>query len=74
MYEAIELLVDCSWIYRNLFLVSAFSLESDNAVCSGKQSIVSAASYVQAGVNLCAALSVQDIASKNELSICSLGA
>ena len=31
-----KLLIDCLWVYRNLFFVSALSLESDNSVYSSE--------------------------------------
>ncbi len=61
-------------IDRNLFLISSFSLISYNAVHKCEQSIVSATSYINARVNLCAALFVDDISGVYKLSVCSFRA
>ena len=61
-------------IYGNLLLVSALSLETYNAVDKSEQCIVTAAAYIVAGMDLGSALSVENVAGQNELSVSSLGA
>ena len=58
--------------YRNNFLVSSFSFESDNSVSRSKQCIVSTASNIETRMNLCATLSVQNVSSLYNLSVRSL--
>ena len=59
-------------IDRNLFLISSFSLVSYDTVYQCKQSIISAASYVHTRVNLCSALSVENVSGFYKLSVSSL--
>lgn len=72
--KPVKLFVDCSWVYRNLLLVSALSLKSYNTVYSSEQGIITAATYVQTRMDLGSALSVQDVACQYELTISSLSA
>lgn len=71
--KPVKLFVDCSWVYRNLFLVSALSFKPYDTVCSSEQGIITAAAYVQTRMDLGSALSVQDVACQYELTVCSLG-
>lgn len=48
---------------RNLFTIPAETLESDHAFNQGEQGVIFAASDVVAGVNLGAALTINDVAS-----------
>lgn len=66
----VSLLLRCR-IDRNLFLVSTLSFKSYYTVNKCKQSVVSAASYVHARMDLCSTLSVKDVSSLNKLSVCS---
>ena len=59
-------------IDRNLFLISSFSFISYDTVYQCKQSIISAASYIHARMNLCSTLSVEDVAGFYKLSVSSL--
>jgi hypothetical protein len=68
----------CSFrcLFRNNgadFSVSALSGESYNTISGSKQSIILSETYVQAGMDMCSALSVKDVAGLNELSVRSLG-
>ena len=52
----------------------ADTLKAKNAVCQSVQSVITADAYVKAGVDVCAALSVKDIAGLYKLAVSSLGA
>ena len=49
------------------------TLETKDAVCKSIQSVIAADAYVEAGMDVGAALSVKDIAGLNKLAVCSLG-
>ena len=49
------------WVYRDLLAVFAHALKLDNALDQGKQGVVPAASHVVAGMNLGAALTIDDV-------------
>ena len=59
---------------RDLLAVLAQTLETDNTVSLGKEGIVGADAHVLAGVNVRAALTHQDVAGQNELTVSTLGA
>lgn len=62
-------------LYRingSLLLVSAFSLKTKHTIHQCKQRVVSASADVDAGMDLCTALSVQDISCLDELAVSSL--
>lgn len=59
-------------INGSLLFISAFSLETKHAVHQCKQRIISALADIDAGMDLSAPLSVQDISRLNELSVSSL--
>lgn len=63
----------CCRIDGNLFPISSFSLKSYNTIHQGKQGIVSAASNINARMDLGSPLSVKDISGFHELSVRSLG-
>lgn len=58
MFGAVLLVLFLHRIYGSLFLVSSFSLKTKNTVNQGKQGIISADTYIIAGMNLGSALSV----------------
>ena len=53
--------------------ILAHSLVSQDSIFQSEQSIVSADSYVQTGMNSGSTLSVEDVAGLDKLSVCSLG-
>ena len=55
--------------YGNDFPVSALPLVSHNSVCSGEQGIISSESDVNAGMDPCASLTIEDVACFNELAV-----
>lgn len=59
---------------RDLLAVLAQALETDNTVSLGKEGIVGADAHVLAGVNVRAALTHQDVAGLDELTVGTLGA
>ena len=59
---------------RDLLAVLAQALETDNTVSLGKEGIVGADAHVLAGVNVRAALTHQDVAGQNKLTVSTLGA
>ena len=59
---------------RDLLAVLAQTLETDNAVGLGKQSVIGAHTDVGAGVDVGAALANKNVAGENELTISALGA
>ena len=59
---------------RDLLAVLAQALETDNTVSLGKEGIVGADAHVLAGVNVRAALTHQNVAGQNELTVSTLGA
>ena len=61
-------------VNRNLLTILAQTLKTHHAVSLGEQSIVSADTYVLAGVEVGAALAHQDVACQNELTVSALGA
>ena len=56
---------------RDLLAVLAQALETDNTVRLGEQGVVSADAHVGAGMDLSSALSDEDIAGQDELTVCS---
>ena len=61
-------------VNRNLLTILAQTLETDNTVSLGKEGIVGADAHVLAGVNVRAALTHQNVAGQNELTVSTLGA
>ena len=61
-------------VNRNLLAVSAQSLETNAAVYQSEQCVVAATANVGTGMDLCAALSDQDVTSQNELTVSTLSA
>ena len=61
-------------VNRNLLTILAQTLEADNTVGLGKEGIVGADAHILAGVNVRAALTHQDVAGQNELTVSALGA
>ena len=59
---------------RDLLAILAQALETDNTVSLGKEGIVGADAHVLAGVNVRAALTHQDVAGQNKLTVSTLGA
>ena len=59
---------------RDLLAILAQALETDNTVSLGKEGIVGADAHVLAGVNVRAALTHQDVAGLDELTVGTLGA
>ena len=56
----------------DLFAVFAHALESDGTVDQGEEGVVRTFADVVAGVDVRAALSDEDVASQDELSVCAL--
>ena len=63
----------CFCVHADLFLILAHSLKTDHAVDQCKQSIILAAAHVDAGMDLGASLSDEDIACENKLTARALG-
>jgi hypothetical protein len=63
----------CDLVDTDLFLISAYSLETDDAVLQGKEGVILAATYIDAGMDLGASLSNENIARENELTVRTLG-
>ena len=61
-------------IDRNLLAVSSESFKTYAAVYQSKQCIIASTAYVSAGMDLCAALTNEDVAGQNELTVAALGA
>jgi hypothetical protein len=61
-------------VYGSSLAELAEALETKDAVCKSIQSVISADAYVKAGMDVCAALSVKDVAGFDKLAIRSLGA
>ena len=61
-------------VNRDLLTILAQTLETDNTVSLGKEGIVGADTHVLAGVNVRAALTHQNVAGQNELTVSTLGA
>lgn len=61
-------------IDADLLLVAAQALEAHDAVFLGKQGVILADAHVEAGMDVGAALTHQDVASQNELTIGALRA
>ena len=70
-----DLLSNCflNRINADLFAKLAVVLKADQSILKGKQRIVLANAYIGAGMDLCAALTDQDVAGQDELAICALG-
>ena len=70
-----ELLLVCSFNRVNgcSLAILAHSLVSQNTVFQSVQCVITADSYIQTGMNSGSALSVENVASLNKLSVCSLG-
>ena len=62
----------CNGVDRNLFAVSAYSFKLNGAVDKREKRIVFADAYVVAGLELRAALSNQNVACKNVLTVSAL--
>ena len=60
-------------VHADLFLVLAHSLETHDTVDQCKEGIVLAAAYVDAGMDLGASLSDEDIAGEHKLTVGTLG-
>ena len=58
---------------RDLLAILAQALETDNTVSLGKEGIVGADAHVLAGVNVRAALTHQDVAGQNTLTVSTVG-
>ena len=56
-------------VHADLFLILAHSLETHDTVDQSKEGIVLAAAYVDAGMDLGASLSDENIARENELTV-----
>ena len=63
-----------SLVDGDLLAVLAQTLETDNAVGLGKQSVIGAHTDIGAGVDVGAALANKNVAGENELTISALGA
>mgnify|MGYP000060526060 CR=1 FL=1 len=61
-------------VNRNLLTILAQTLEADNAVRLGEQGVVGTLAHVGAGVDVGAALTHQDVAGLDELTVGTLGA
>ena len=61
-------------MYGSSLAELAETLETKDAVCKSIQSVITADAYIKAGVDVCAALSVKDIAGLYKLAVSSLGA
>ena len=57
------------WVYANLFLVPALTLEANDAGLQREQCIVAADANVQARMDVGAALANKDVAGEDELAI-----
>jgi len=56
------------WINRHFFPVSSHALEFDNTIDKGKKGVISAATYIVAGVNRGAVLAVNYVAGLNRFT------
>lgn len=61
------------WINAALCSVLAHTLITNNTVDQCEQRIIAASAAVQAGMDVCAALTIQDVSCQHELSVCTLG-
>ena len=61
-------------IDRSLLAVSAESLELQDAVAGGKEGVVAALAYVDAGMDLGSSLTDKHVAREDELTVASLDA
>ena len=59
---------------RSSLLVLTYALKAKDSVGQSIQSVITADAYVKAGVDVCAALSVKDVAGLYKLAVSSLGA
>lgn len=63
-----------NFVYGALLLISAETLETDDTVLQGEQSVITAETNVLTGMNVRSALLVKDIAGLDKLTVSSLRA
>jgi hypothetical protein len=62
-------LYEAKLLYAYLLAVAAYTLERNVTVHQGKQRVVAAAAYVYTRMDVCAALTHQDVAGEYELAV-----